>query len=450
MTLSSLGARVSYAGDGATQAFSFPYLFLAESHLTIILIDVDGVETIQTLNAHYAVSGVDNSSGGTVTMVIPPAASETLVIIRQLSFTQPDDYQINGPLPAETLEQGFDRIVMMLQQVSEELNRVFKLSPGNAGTATLPSPSEGAFLGWSPGQLTNLNPTLSAETLTFGSGLDKSGTTVSVSLDGTDPALEFNSGTLRAKVDGVSLQRTSSGLAPKLTFANKTDNYTVTNADLGKMVVMNASNMTIALPSVASVGAGFYFWAQQRSGAVNTTVDPDGSETIDSETTIKLSWSDLGAADPKGVVGGAALIYCDGTQWRTIRMFPPAQEAVMKVAVSKGNFVTPADMHHHPAMPKVIASFYWNGSAVVEDYFYNVASVNRNSVGNWTVNFADNFADTGWAAAIFSAASGDTMDGRTLVLTKAVGSVVLETRKSTNAALIDPDLAITVMIYGTQ
>jgi len=107
-------------------------------------------------------------------------------------------------------------------------------------------------------------------------------------------------------------------------------------------------------------------------------------------------------------------------------------------------------MHHHPAVPKVICGFHWNGVTVVEDYSYNVASVNRNSTGNWTVNFTTHFADTDWAVAISSASSGDTMDGGTLVLTKAVDSITFETRKSTNAALVDPNLTVTVIIYGTQ
>ena len=105
MTLSSTENRVSYAGNDSTTAFTFPYLFFADDDLTVILVDdITGVETTQTITTHYTVTGAGASAGGTVTMVTAPATDETLVIIREVPLTQGLDLVENDPFPSDLVE----------------------------------------------------------------------------------------------------------------------------------------------------------------------------------------------------------------------------------------------------------------------------------------------------------------------------------------------------------
>lgn len=107
---------------------------------------------------------------------------------------------------------------------------------------------------------------------------------------------------------------------PKHPTVVKSDDYTVAAGDLGKIIRQDGSNKTFTLLSAVTAGDGWYCDLQQRAGAVNTTVAAPGGQTIDDEASIKLTWSDLGTADPKGVVGGAVRVYSDGANWRTLRM----------------------------------------------------------------------------------------------------------------------------------
>jgi hypothetical protein len=136
MAISSTASRVSYSGNGSTTAFSFPYYFLTQSDLIVIVRNsTTGVETIKALTTHYTISGATNSqgayiSGGTVTMLVAPAAGESLVIYRDPSITQQVDLVENDSSPAETIEQEFDRLTMISQRLSNRLDRAVRLSDG--------------------------------------------------------------------------------------------------------------------------------------------------------------------------------------------------------------------------------------------------------------------------------------------------------------------------------
>ena len=110
MTISKTGARRQHAGDGGTTAFSFPYRFFDDSDLDVYLLDASGTQTLLTLTTHYSVSNNGDETGGTVTMVTPPASGETLTILRDIPPTQRTDYQSNDAFPPETHEAALDRL----------------------------------------------------------------------------------------------------------------------------------------------------------------------------------------------------------------------------------------------------------------------------------------------------------------------------------------------------
>lgn len=123
MTVESEIKKSEYSGDGATVAFTVSFYFLEDAHLEVILVDASGVETIQTITTHYTVSGAGETSGGTVTMVTAPSASETLIIKRNIAILQSSDYVENDPFPADTHERALDKLTMIVQQQDEVLDR---------------------------------------------------------------------------------------------------------------------------------------------------------------------------------------------------------------------------------------------------------------------------------------------------------------------------------------
>ena len=142
MTIATTTNRVNYTGNGVTTAFSFPYRFLANGDLVVILRTIaTGVEVTKTLTTHYTVAGAGVQAGGTVTMLTAPTALETLTILRDPAATQEADFVENDPLPAETLETQLDRAFMVMQRLVDKLARSAILTDGStlAFDPTLPA-----------------------------------------------------------------------------------------------------------------------------------------------------------------------------------------------------------------------------------------------------------------------------------------------------------------------
>lgn len=138
MTVTSSTSRVEYSGNGSTTVFAYPFRIRDEDTLKVILVSSSGVETTQTKTTHYTVSGVGDASGGSVTMLTAPASGESLVIQRDMPFTQSTDYTSGDPFPAETHEGALDDLVMNDQQQNSILDRAIKAPEQDASIGSLP------------------------------------------------------------------------------------------------------------------------------------------------------------------------------------------------------------------------------------------------------------------------------------------------------------------------
>lgn len=152
MAITSETSKVTYNGDGSTVAFSVSYYFLDDADLEVIVEDAGGDETVQTIISDYSLSGAGDQSGGTCTMVTAPASGEKLIIRRKVAVTQPVDYVENDPFPAETHEEALDRITMIAQEHSEELDRSLKLKASSSySDLSVNDPAAGQYLRWNSG-----------------------------------------------------------------------------------------------------------------------------------------------------------------------------------------------------------------------------------------------------------------------------------------------------------
>lgn len=136
MTVSSSTNRVSYSGNGSNTTFAYTFKVFDQDDLTVILRSADGTETTQTITTHYSVTGVGNAGGGNVVFVTAPAATETVVILREQGLVQELDLVPNDPFPAGSLEDAIDKIVFMVQQHEETLGRTIKASKTNTITGS--------------------------------------------------------------------------------------------------------------------------------------------------------------------------------------------------------------------------------------------------------------------------------------------------------------------------
>lgn len=152
MTVNTTENRKSYAGNGSTTAFAFPYIFYANADLVVLLKDnTTGVITPQVLDTDYTVTGAGTASSGEVTMTVAPATGETLVIYRDPELTQLIDLINGDPFDVETgVERGFDNLTLRLQRIRDIADRSLRLSDADTSGASpeLPAPVAEALIGW--------------------------------------------------------------------------------------------------------------------------------------------------------------------------------------------------------------------------------------------------------------------------------------------------------------
>jgi hypothetical protein len=143
MTITSTEVRESYAGNGSTTAFSYPQKFLADADLIVISRNnTTGVETLKTITTHYTVSGAGADAGGTVTMLVAPASGTTLIIYLDPTVTQDLDLGENDSLPAEEVEERFDKLTLIAQRLKNQLERSVRLRDGFSPTFTPTLPAD--------------------------------------------------------------------------------------------------------------------------------------------------------------------------------------------------------------------------------------------------------------------------------------------------------------------
>lgn len=168
-TITNSTGQVRYAGNGVTTAFPVTFQFFEADTIRVQAV-VDETATLRVLNVDYTVSGGAGETG-TVTFATAPPTGTTVVIDLDIPFLQETiDLAPNGPLPAEDVEQGFDRVVTMVKQLNARQGSTPRLSAAydpDDGEITLPVPVSGQILvgnasgtGWDGGSVSDLGDAL--------------------------------------------------------------------------------------------------------------------------------------------------------------------------------------------------------------------------------------------------------------------------------------------------
>lgn len=131
MTVSAAAGPFRYTGNGVTTLFSVPELFYSEDHLQVT---VDGVD--QVIDVDYTVTGVGESSGGTVVFTTAPALNAAIVINHVVGYVQETDFENFDGNPSDVTEKQFDLCVRMAQQNNEKLSRAITIPVEDSNITT--------------------------------------------------------------------------------------------------------------------------------------------------------------------------------------------------------------------------------------------------------------------------------------------------------------------------
>jgi len=142
MTIATTHSRMDYTGTGATDNYSYTFKIFSASDLLVTQQDDAGVETTLTLNTDYTVSGVGDTSGGSITLLAGNLPASYLLTIRRVrELKQETDLRTQGDFYPEIHEDEFDKQMMVDQQQQVEIDRSMKLPETVSGISVeLPVP----------------------------------------------------------------------------------------------------------------------------------------------------------------------------------------------------------------------------------------------------------------------------------------------------------------------
>ena len=160
MTVSSTTTRHSFNGTDSTGPFSISFTIQDASHIQVYW-DKGSSGTVGTpassgdftagssgyivKDVHYSVQNAGTSTNATITLLSGgwtvdstlqyATSADTFIITRNIGITQTTDYQNNSAIDAETLENSFDKITQIVQQVNDDSGYSIKFSSALAGSA---------------------------------------------------------------------------------------------------------------------------------------------------------------------------------------------------------------------------------------------------------------------------------------------------------------------------
>ena len=286
------------ACNGVTTTFPFSFKILEDSDLKVYLITSAGVRTLLTLTSDYAVSAVndDFSEGGNVETVATYASGNQILIVRAVTNKQESDYTHGDDLPADTLEDDFDRRCMVEQEHGEHLTRAlcFPVEDDDDLDPELPPKADrlGKYLYFDgtygePTMVDILEPAGALSVTDFAKTI----------LDDEDP------------VEVLKTLSSIKTVASTDYIVLDDDGYTVINVTTG------AVDRTITLPTAAANVGRVLKVRKVDDGAGYVINDGEGAETIN-DTTL---WYLFNQYD-------YVVVECDGTEWFVIGGTEPGLE----------------------------------------------------------------------------------------------------------------------------
>jgi hypothetical protein len=225
MSLSTQTNKQSYSPAGGTTSFDFNITYFDDTDIVVTIEDVAGEITEFVNETGFSVTATngDPSNGATIVLSVATTAGDTVVISRQVPYTQEYDLQDGSSIDPTALNTGLDRTVAQSQQLLDD------------GSRHLTHPIT------DPSGLTYDAPSV-IDRASKATGWDEDGNVVALSLSdsGTvsgneNAGITISDNIVSAKVDGVTTGFDGTGNIEVIDDAITTDkllNDAVTNAKM--------------------------------------------------------------------------------------------------------------------------------------------------------------------------------------------------------------------------
>ena len=375
MTISSTIPKIIYLPSGTQTVFTVPFIFYTDADIVAVekLKASPYTEETLVLNTDYTLTGGDGAVGELTVSTATPSTKK-LIIYSSIDDKQAVNYINNSTFDQEVLEESLDKIVRMIQQKGETIDRCLKMDVGSEN-AEVPTDGSGyLYYDGSTYSLDDLNYTTTNYAGTITAGVDASKPTSPTAKD-IYYALDTQKNYF-CRVGGT------------WDYDGVFDDLTVD----GALGVTGAATLasTLAVTGNVTVGGGV---------TVTGSVNLGGNLSIDGSPLIGS------ILDEDNMVSDSATSLATQQSIKAyIDSLIPSSDVIVK------------------------AYAHVDSDGTVLDG-YNVASVTANGSGDYDVNFTNNMASVNYAVAgsTYSASSFFSYN------TKAAGTVNVVLSASTNS-----------------
>lgn len=126
MTVSMQLTKRIYAGNGLTRTWEVDFPLASLNDIRVFITSPAGDETPVTEDYELNEDGTQLTYPTEVSGKNPLAQGWTITLLRQTPLTQEIDLLRQGELDAEVLESGYDKLTLLVQELSEKLDRSIK------------------------------------------------------------------------------------------------------------------------------------------------------------------------------------------------------------------------------------------------------------------------------------------------------------------------------------
>ena len=141
MTVSTDNARNAYQGNGVATSFAFNFSVLDQGDLLVQTFNnVTGAVATLALGTDYSIpaQSIGSTGGGSITTTVPLPSGTTIVLLSNVQYTQPTDFQNQGRFFPETHERALDRLTKLAQQLKLAVSRSLQVLGFETSIGALP------------------------------------------------------------------------------------------------------------------------------------------------------------------------------------------------------------------------------------------------------------------------------------------------------------------------
>lgn len=305
MSLSSAVSRNDYVGNGNVDTYAYSFRITDQSHLRVIITDLDGVETELVITTDFTVTGVGASGGGNVVLVNSAQAwldgdgdlksGYGITVIRSVPVTQLTDIRNQGDFFPEVHENAFDKLTMIAQQQEDAVERSAKMPisvPASEFDPTFPS-----TLVDNPGKTVMVNDAgdgfeLGPDIADLEAAQAAIVGLVEDAEDARDAAVVAQTAAESAASDAsdsaddaADSAADAAAILGQQIIVDKTANYSLLSTDNGKIIRVDSTSGAFNITAIAGLSNGFRFKVIDKGGLLETnavTFVRDGSQKIQS------------------------------------------------------------------------------------------------------------------------------------------------------------------------